>query len=282
MESTMPLQGIITSTCHNHTTFCDGKNTPHEMAQAALAAGFTDLGFSAHSRTCYAQGANFGVEDESAYVQALHKLRTQMAGQLAVAIGIEQDYYAPVKNRGALDYLIGSVHDIFNAADGAHYCVDGSLGHLTDCCNALFGGDMLALVRHFYALTVQNVQENTPDIVGHFDLISKNNANGALFDEQSSAYRCMALEALDACLEKDVIFEVNTGGMFRGYLQRPYPAPFLLRRLQEKGARIMLNADAHETAALTHAFVPTLALLREIGFRELTLLEKGAFVQKAL
>ena len=33
---------------HMHTTFCDGKNTPEEMVQEALARGFTTIGFSSH------------------------------------------------------------------------------------------------------------------------------------------------------------------------------------------------------------------------------------------
>ena len=34
---------------HTHTTFCDGKNTPAEMAAAAFAAGLGAIGFSGHS-----------------------------------------------------------------------------------------------------------------------------------------------------------------------------------------------------------------------------------------
>ena len=39
----------LTSSTHNHTNLCDGRNTPEEMARAALEAGFTDFGFSGHS-----------------------------------------------------------------------------------------------------------------------------------------------------------------------------------------------------------------------------------------
>lgn len=39
----------LTSSTHNHTNLCDGRNTPDEMARAALEAGFTDFGFSGHS-----------------------------------------------------------------------------------------------------------------------------------------------------------------------------------------------------------------------------------------
>ena len=34
---------------HTHSTFCDGKNTPREMIEAAIALGFNSLGFSGHA-----------------------------------------------------------------------------------------------------------------------------------------------------------------------------------------------------------------------------------------
>ena len=36
---------------HTHTDFCDGQNTPEEMAEAAAKKGFPALGFSGHSYT---------------------------------------------------------------------------------------------------------------------------------------------------------------------------------------------------------------------------------------
>ena len=38
---------------HTHSTWCDGKSTPEEMIQAALAQGLTTLGFSSHSMLPY-------------------------------------------------------------------------------------------------------------------------------------------------------------------------------------------------------------------------------------
>ena len=35
---------------HTHTTWCDGRDTPEEMVQAALARGFAEIGFSSHAR----------------------------------------------------------------------------------------------------------------------------------------------------------------------------------------------------------------------------------------
>lgn len=37
------------SNAHTHSTWCDGKDTLEDMAQAAIDLGFTDLGFTCHS-----------------------------------------------------------------------------------------------------------------------------------------------------------------------------------------------------------------------------------------
>ena len=38
---------------HTHTSLCDGKNTPEEVIEAAIAFGFDSIGFSAHGKTIF-------------------------------------------------------------------------------------------------------------------------------------------------------------------------------------------------------------------------------------
>ena len=99
---------------------------------------------------------------------------------------------------------------------------------------------------------------------------------------REEAERKAALEALDACAATGAVFEVNTGGMFRGYCGEPYPSRFLLEALRKSGARVTVNADAHCTEAVRFRFDETLALLRDIGFTAVTVLEDGMFVEKPL
>ena len=101
------------------------------------------------------------------------------------------------------------------------------------------------MARQFYALTAENAKRYRPEIIGHFDLIVKNNEDGLLFDEESPAYRAAALESLHRCHATGGIFELNTGGIFRGYRKTPYPADFLLRELTAIGGRVTVNGDAH-------------------------------------
>ena len=138
------------------------------------------------------------------------------------------------------------------------------------------------MAKGFYALTAKNALENKPDIIAHFDLIVKNNADGAFFDEESPAYRAAALEALHACMETGAVFELNTGGMFRGYRKMPYPAPFLLEELQRCGARVMVNADAHTPEAVDFWFGEAVDLLKQTGFSTVTVLQNRKFVDKLL
>ncbi len=269
----------LTSSTHNHTTLCDGKNTPEEMAEAALAAGFTDFGFSGHSHALFDPG--FCIRSEKEYVRTLRALQKDYEGKLRVAVGLEQDYYAPVENRAALDYIIASVH-CFRSDAGRYYAIDGSARELEMCVNEMFGGDGLAMARAYYALVADHARQAHPEIIGHFDLVKKNNRDGRFFDEDCAEYRDAALAALEACAGTGAVFELNTGGVFRGYREEPYPTGFLLEALREMGARVTVNADAHCAAAICFHFEESLALLRKIGFRTVTVLENGRFVEKSL
>ena len=175
-----------------------------------------------------------------------------------------------------------AVDDWVDCGAEGRFMVDGDKEQLLRCRSEVFGGDGAAKARRFFAQTAENVLRWRPEIIGHFDLIVKNNADGALFDEESRAYRDAALEALHVCAQTGAVFEVNTGGVYRGYRTQPYPAPFLLRELRRIGARVTVNADAHETAALTYGLAEARALLRGLGFAEAAVLRAGALVDEAL
>lgn len=272
----------MTAGYHNHTTFCDGKNTPAEMAAAAFEKGFSDFGFSGHSRTHYLYQPNFGVVDEAEYVRVIRACQRQYADKMHIAVGMEQDYLAPVKNRAALDYCIGSVHDLHDTATGKFYSVDDSAAMLQAGIDVMFAGDAMAMVRCFYESTMQNVAQYQPEIIGHFDLIVKNNADGDFFDENSAEYREIALHALRVCAKSGAIFEVNTGGMTRGYRKTPYPARFLLEELCRLDARVMINTDAHSVQTIDFGYETAYKLLKDIGFTHLCVPQNGEFLDKSL
>lgn len=259
-------------TVHTHSVLCDGKNTLEEMARAAFDAGAVSFGASGHSHTDipWDQG-NVLPEAAEDYRAEVLRLRELYAGRMDVLLGVEQDSQSLQPVPDWAEYWIGSVHNLYDPQDGQYHCVDWDEAHLETCLREMFGGDMLALARKYFA-DAAAMAERKPTILGHLDLVVKLNRGGRFFDEEDPAYRSLALEALHAADPDATLLEINTGAMSRGYRDTPYPAPFLLREWRAMGGRIILTADAHSAAAVTYAYDRAAELARTAGYREHTLL----------
>lgn len=262
---------------HTHTSFSDGKHAPEEMVLAALRSGCASLGFSDHSPMPPAadpDGWSMKPEKVPAYRAAILRLREAYAGKLDVFLGLEQDVDSPPP-QGAWDYLIGSVHGVWSG--GCYLPVDESADAFDRAVREHFGGEPLAFARAYYRRAAEAAGETGCGVVGHFDLIAKFNEVGRRFDEGDPRYRAAALEALEALMERDVIFEINTGAISRGYRTAPYPASFLLEAIRQKNGRVCITSDSHSVGTVVHAFSQAAALAEACGFREAWVLTKNGF-----
>lgn len=262
---------------HTHSSFSDGKHTPEEMVLGAVRAGCASLGFSDHSPmppAADSDGWSMKAEKLPAYRAEILRLREACAGKPEIFLGLEQDVDSPPPE-GAWDYLIGSVHGVW--AGGCYLPVDESADAFDRAVREHFGGDCLAFARAYYRREAEAAGQTRCDIVGHFDLITKFNEGGRRFDESDPHYRAAALEALEALMERDVIFEINTGAMSRGCRTAPYPAPFLLEAIRQKGGRICITSDSHSADAIVHAFPQAAELAKACGFREAWVLTRDGF-----
>lgn len=262
---------------HTHTTYCDGKNTPEEMIAAAIDRGMYTIGFSGHAPADLWNHETWCMNEKQkglcAYREELFSLKQKYASQIEVVVGLELDYYS-VRPDWA-EYSIGSVHQL--KVGGTEIPVDLEHGQLCHKVQEVYGGDFMKFAKDFYALTADVANRTGCDIVGHFDLLTKFNEKYHDLDESDPAYRAMAIDALDAVMEKDVLFEINTGAISRGWRTTPYPAPFLLRRIAEKKGRVILNSDAHSADALLCAFEESVAYARSCGLDELWIYRNGGF-----
>lgn len=262
---------------HTHTVFSDGKNTPEEMVLGALRAGCASLGFSDHSPmppSADPDGWSMRPEKVPVYRAELLRLREAYAGKLDIFLGLEQDIDSPPP-QGAWDYLIGSVHGVW--ADGCYLSVDESADTFDRVVREYFGGDCLSFAQAYYRRAAETARQVGCDIVGHFDLVTKSNEGGRRFDESDPRYRAAALEALESLMERDVIFEINTGAISRGYRTAPYPAPFLLEAIRQKGGRVCITSDSHSADTIVYTFPQAAALAESCGFREAWVLTKDGF-----
>ncbi len=272
---------IIRSNAHTHCNFCDGADSAEEMVKAALSCGFSDLGFSCHGYTPFETEYSLKDSCGEAYRAEIKRLKKLYAGRINISCGVEQDFYAPVVRRD-YDYLIGSVHYLQDTNRSVYYGVDADQQTLSACIDQMFGGDALAMVEQFYCISAENALKHKPDIIGHFDLVTKFNASNLFFDQQSAAYQRIAVTALEQAAKSEAIFEINTGAVARGFTSVPYPEPFLLQSLQKMGGRVIISSDCHSVEQIDSGFEDALHLVKECGFCRISVLEDGEFREKTI
>ena len=259
----MNLQLLTKSNLHTHTSFADGKHTAEEVVLSAIDAGMDVIGFSEHS--FHPHPDIYGMESitlQQEYRQEIARLKVAYADKIKILCGIEQDSLSGVPSE-VYDYVIGSVHNLGFGRDFT--AIDLSMQDVKDAIVKYCGSDPMVYAKAYFE-AVARVEEDTQcDIVGHFDLLTKFNERELIFDTTDPRYIKAGLEALDALLEKDVIFEVNTGAMARGYRTTPYPAPIFLHRIAEKRGNVTLNSDAHNKNNLTYGFDVALQILKASG-----------------
>ena len=259
---------------HTHTTFCDGKDTPEELIEAAIAKGFDSIGFSGHSYMFYAPDHSMSIAGTEQYRAEISRLKLKYAGVIDIYLGLEFDLYSLVSLEG-YDYIIGSVH--YLRFGNEYVGFDRDAGTVKDIINRCFDGDGMAFAREYYHTLAELPRYGKFDVVGHFDLITKHIEHERLFDTGSKEYLGYAVEAIDSISDKIPFYEVNTGAIARGYRTSPYPSAPLLRELKARGCRLILSSDCHNKDKLDCEFDSSLELLREIGFREIYVLTKKGF-----
>lgn len=249
---------------HTHTKFCDGSNTVEQMVQAAIAARMHALGFSGHGTFPYDLRYCTKPEDFPAYVQEVNACKEKYAGQIEIYLGVEDDYYG-VRPEFERDYTIGATHYI--QKDGIYYYVDYSQEVLQKAIEEGFGADPYAFTKAFYQVVAQFPQRMKFDIVAHFDLVTKFNEGGRMFDESNPRYWKPALETMEYLAKMGYAFEINTGAISRGHRTTPYPSMQLLRHLYDFGGSIVFGCDSHAKETVCSYLTEAMELARECGFR---------------
>ena len=234
---------------HVHTDYSDGKNTFREIVDKALSLGLKQIGFSDHSFTSFDKSYCMGIEDYPKYFKELSALKKEFSGKIDILIGLEQDYFSPPPVIDT-DYIIGSVHYI--KINEEYIPVDESKEILLNAAKKV--GGIYKLIERYFELVGDVVNKTGADIVGHFDLISKFNEDGTLFDTNAKEYRTCWQKAADKLLKTDVVFEINTGAISRGYRSAPYPSLEMIEYIKKKGGKFILSSDAHDKDHLLFKF----------------------------
>lgn len=228
---------------HTHTLFCDGDNSPRELAETAVEKGFSVLGFSGHSYTSFDEGCCMSRQGTADYRNEINALKSEYAGRLKILCGVEQDYYSDYP-ADDYDFVIGSVHYL-KVSDG-YISVDESADIQRCAVEKYFGGDWYAFTAEYFRTVSDVIRKTGADIIGHFDLAAKFNENGVFFDESDERYLSAAYAAAETLIDAGGIFEINYGAVVHGLRSQPYPRAEIRDFIEAKGGRFIASSDCHE------------------------------------
>jgi len=264
---------------HQHSVYCDGKDTLREIVEEAILRNFDSIGFSSHSYMPFSTSKNLQPERTEAYKAEIAALKAEYAGRIDIFCGLEMEILSPCDLSG-YDYLIGSTHYLL--IDGEYVGFDRDAATVGNIIQTYFQGDGIRYAKAYYAQVARLPEYGNFDIIGHFDLITKHCETNDFFDTDSKTYCFAAIEAMEALQGKIPFFEVNTGAIARGYRTSAYPMPFLLREFRRLGFGAVISSDCHDKAFLDCRFDEAADLLRKCGFREKYVLTRDGFLPAQL
>lgn len=260
---------------HTHTTYADGKDTPEELILEAIKRGFSSLGFSEHS---YMEFSSYPyqmtVEDMAKYKAEIRELKEKYRGKIDIFCGLEYEYYSSVPTDG-LDYMIGSVH--YLEIGGKILGFDSGLSETIEYVNNNFSGSGLAFAEKYFETVATLPSRGNFDIIGHFDLLVKNNERGRFIDTSSNKYLSFGIEAIRSLKGKIPLFEVNTGAIARGYATLPYPQLEFLKEFKKCDFGAVISSDCHNKRYLDCNFDAARELLILAGFSSVWVLTENGF-----
>ena len=264
------------SSLHTHSTFCDGKNTPEEIVLAAMNKGFCSIGFSGHGYTDF--DLRYCIKDVEGYIKEISRLKEKYKGEIEIYLGVEEDAFCQA-NRKDYDYIIGSSH--YYVVNGQYYPIDSSPDHFKKCLDA-FNYDVERMAEDYYSKFCSYINKRRPDVVGHFDLITKFDEMGGSLFLKNEKYNAIVEKHIETVADSGCVFEVNTGAISRGYRHDPYPAENLLYILKKHGTPLTLSSDSHSIDTLDFGFDEAKQFLKRIGFAKIYNLYGGKFVAEDL
>ena len=273
---------VFPSNLHGHTTYCDGKNKAEDYILTAIEKNFVSVGLSGHSYTAFDTEPCMSEKGTQEYLKEMRNLKEKYKDKIEVYIGIEADFYTGYdKNTDkemGFDFRIGSVHYIKDKVKDEYYCVDNTPEILAYGIKNYDNGNEKTFIEAYYDNIIEMLHKQSPNIIGHLDLVKKFNKNNKYFDENADWYKNKVEEVLNEIAKTDAIVEINTGGMSRGWTDTPYPSIFILERILEKNIPITLSSDVHSVENIDYYFKESIEIARKVGFKSLKIMKNGKFV----
>jgi histidinol-phosphatase (PHP family) len=271
------------SCLHTHTTFCDGQDDIDTICKAAYEKNFVSLGFSSHAPIPKEMGeTEWHIKNDmlESYLEAVLKAKKNWEGKLRIFLGLEIDYIegisgphdARFQNLG-LDYSIGSVHYVVPPNGAKAFTVDGPFEEAATGIKEGFGGDAKAYVHAYWKAVSNMIEHGGFDILGHIDLIKKNNQNEEFFSFLDTDYRNGAENAVKKLAGTSIVAEINTGGLNRRKTKDCYPSLEILKMMKVQNIPLAITADAHRAEDICGFYNTASITLKEAAYTSIQFFE---------
>jgi histidinol-phosphatase (PHP family) len=269
---------------HAHSHFSDGALSPEDYVKRAIFQNLKVYGFSDHAPIPSQWVGIMEMDQLRAYLREVDRLKEVYAKNIQLYKGLEVDYIPGVIDLNAayireagLDYTIGAVHYVDQLPNGRPWGFQSSHEKFQTGLDQIFGGDVRACIRRYYALIREMLGVSPPDIVAHLDRVKRLNRGDRYFCEQDSWYQEEVRLTLEAIAEAGVILEINTKGYYNEVTEDTYPGKWVLELAWELKIPVHLASDAHKPDHITSGFAFASNQLKQIGYKTQRVLLDGTW-----
>lgn len=249
----------ITFDYHSHNERCGhAAGTLSDYIEAAKLLGLNEFGVSDHSPVLFFEGDHalpHTAMPRSAlggYVAEGLELKDRYAGQIAVKLGLETDFwegcedaYRELLDAHPFDYALGSVHWVYGV-------------------NIFWrprweNEDAERTYREYYRLVIAAARSGMFDVLSHATACESFGPpiGEALSDD-------LYPPVVEAVRDAGLIVEVNTAGYRKMGGDDPFPNRKMLRLLVEAGVPLTFGSDSHRPDEVGFAQGRVEALLRDL------------------
>ena len=146
----------------------------------------------------------------------------------------------------------------------------------------IFKYDVEAMAEQYFASFCDYILKRKPDIIGHFDLITKFDEIDEVRFLNNEKYLALSEKYVREALKSGSLFEFNTGAISRKYRSFPYPYENLLHIIKKEGGGLVLSSDSHDVSTLDFYFEESRKILKDVGFEFVYTFYEGEFIKEGL
>jgi histidinol-phosphatase (PHP family) len=249
------------------------------FVEKAVELQFDHLGFSPHAPI--SKKYDFAITEDTipVYLNEVELYQKQYP-QIKIFKGMECDYIPKItkdfsyyKHKYKLDYIIGGIHLVKVPNSKDIWFIDGPKKETYDNgIECFFNHDIQKAVTCFWEQTFEMIETQEFDIIAHIDKIKMHNQD-RFFKEDEDWYVKLVDHAIDLIVQKQLIVEINSRGIYRLRCKNFYPSDYILKKIANAKIPMVISSDAHRAEELSLYYEESKIKLQSFGIKELTIFE---------